>query len=154
MIQAGAGFVEKEQLRPGGHGPGEFDHPGQARRHRVDRLAGHLGQADPLDDRVGEGADVFGLATEPPQTSLCGYKHILPRGEGAEYLETLESAGDTHARPLVRLGSGDVDVSDEDLAPGRGLESGDHVEKRGFAGPIRADEAGHLTGLGPQGHAL
>src|SRR6202167_398415 len=67
--------------------------------------------------------------------------HVLQHGELGEDAGDLKGPADPVLEDLVRLGVGDVLAPQADLARVGGLVARDHVEQRGLARAVRADQA-------------
>jgi len=65
---------------------------------------------------------------------------------------TLKDAGNTAAAQLVRLQVGYIAAVQRDGTCCRGLKAGQHVDKRGLARPVGADQAGDRAGVDGQIH--
>jgi hypothetical protein len=65
---------------------------------------------------------------------------VLAQRELLEQAGDLERAGDAPMHHLFGRQPGDVLVVEEDLAAGRGEETGEQVEERCLAGPVRPDQ--------------
>ena len=139
--EARGGLVEQEHLGVEGEGPGQLDEAGRAGGQRAHHEVGDVGDADPLEHLVGHRTGVE-LRLVPGPALLGGDQHVLPGREAAEGLQLLEGAGDAQAGPAVRALAGDVGALEHHVALGRLLEPGDHVEQRGLAGTVGADEPG------------
>ena len=146
-VEAGPGLVQEKQARVGGQRPGQLDEARQAGGHGVDPLGGRLGDADPLEDLLGDLLRVRPVLG-PTTADLGGNEHVLPRRQRAEHLEALERSGQPQAGALVGLAPGDVFAVDQHLARRRLLQAGDDVEQRRLAGAVGADEAGDPTWIG------
>ena len=73
----------------------------------VTRDVGDVGEADPLDDRLGERGRVVAVLG-PAAPDVGRHPDVLPDGQHGEQLEALEGAGQSLAGPLVQADPGDV----------------------------------------------
>jgi hypothetical protein len=69
------------------------------------------------------------------------HHQVLAHRHRAEFMRDLEGAQQALVEQLVRRQAGDVLAVHEDLAAGRRQPPGDHVEQRGLARAVRADQA-------------
>ena len=68
-------------------------------------------------------------------------EHVLERGHALEEADVLERAPDAALGDRVRRLAGDVVAVEDDLARGRLVDAGEHVEERRLAGAVRPDQA-------------
>src|SRR4029450_8157087 len=66
---------------------------------------------------------------------------VLERGHVLEQPDVLERPADPPLGDRVRRLAGDLVAVEDDHAPGRLVDAGDHVEERRLAGAVRADQA-------------
>lgn len=78
---------------------------------------------------------------------LHGGADVVDDAERTKKADVLERAGDSLAREVVRLHSGDAAAIEVDMAFGGLIDTRDHVEGCGLACTIGTDEADQLTGL-------
>ena len=141
-------LVEEQHLRFGGQRAGQLHPSGLSRGEPVGPHIGQLGDAEPVEQAVrrpvgiGSPGDVGGQA------------HVLSDGEQTERLQALEGASQPLSRPLERCQARDVRAAEQDATSCRLLEAADHVEQRGLAGAVRADQPGDGPGLRPERHAV
>ena len=152
VVQTRARLVQQEQRRCRGQGARQLGQPGQPGRQQVARLVGHVGQPDVAEQDVG-----FGARARPGRLALPRLRrhlHVLARRQRAEELEALEGPGDPQASPVMWARVGDVHAVEHQPPPDRRLQPRDHVEERGLARPVRADQAVHGAGADLDGDVL
>src|SRR4029079_9230485 len=79
---------------------------------------------------------------------------VLEDGHRAEQVDVLERPGDAPPHDLVRRGAQQGRAVQLDLAGIRRVEPRDHVEHRGLARAVRADQAGHDAPVDVEGDAV
>src|SRR5262249_17164637 len=72
--------------------------------------------------------------------------HVLQRCHAGKHARGLERADHAARRDLVRPEPGRALAEESDLAAGRWKQVGRHVEQRGLAGAVRADQRGECAG--------
>ncbi len=152
-VEARRRLVEQHDRRTGGEGPGDLDAAGGPQREHRRADVGDAAQVEQVEQVIDAGALRVGLPVErargdevaPEPAALVAHavaEHdVLAHGEAHEQLELLERAGETEARPLRRRRAGDLLAAEEDVALLRAQQPGEHVEQRGLAGAVGADEA-------------
>jgi hypothetical protein len=133
-IEAAGGFVGQDQERPVGQGARHGDPLLLAGRELRRPVIAPVGQADPLEQVLGEGAVVAAGEAH-------GDQHVLQRGESLQQVAALEDVADRLGAQTVpaRLApSGHRAVADQDLPLVGGQDAGDQVQERGLAGAAGA----------------
>ena len=77
-------------------------------------------------------------------------QHVLHHAQVVEQAQVLERAGDAQRGNLVWRQASDVGTVVRRSTAVGAHQAGQHVEQRGFARAIRADDAHDLTGVGDQ----
>src|SRR5258706_3464674 len=77
-------------------------------------------------------------------------REVLGYGHRAEELRRLVGTRDAGAGDAPRRAALELAIADADAAGIRPVEAAQHVEHRGLAGAVRADQAGYLSRLGAQ----
>ena len=121
--------------------------------------AGHLGGAVAQAIRDAQGVDdevePFLLGGGPGQAH--GQEDVGARIQGGYQVEGLEHEADAVAAQLGERGvfqGGDVGVFDEDVPGGGGVEAGEDVHHRGFAGAGGAHDGGEFAGTEADAHVV
>src|SRR5467141_1116917 len=156
-VHARGRLVEREQLRLGGERARDLETPlvavGQAPRGVV-RAA-----ADPdIVEQLGRarfdlsfflyGLSVSQHGAEHPSAAaqVPADHHVLERRQVGEKADVLEGTRDARSSHLMRLQAAEVvPVEQESAVVGR-VKSGQHVEQRGLAGAVRADQPENFAG--------
>ena len=153
-VHAGGRLVEQQQLRLGRERARDLEPPlvavGEVARVLV---LGALGQAAVVEQLAAPCSRASASSrrcsrerTMLRKTPLCMRQcmptsDVLERRHGAEEADVLERAADPERRDLVLRQSGDLVAVEDDLAGGRRVDAGEHVEERRLAGAVRADQA-------------
>ena len=152
LVHARDHFVEQQQLRLAGQCPRQLDALLLAVGQRADD-----GVADVLDleefndvldplaglDLLAPGAaeEDHGIEHVGTQMGVPAGQDVLDHGAVLEQRQVLKGAPDPDSGK-ARGGDGcEVDTVEQDAAPGWPQHAGDHVEQRGLAGAVRADDA-------------
>ena len=141
-VNAGEGFVHEEEFRLGNEGAGDFEAAAFAAGERECFLFRDVREVEFLEVLLDAGAVVlFGEAD-----GLNDGEDVILDGEFAEDGRFLREVADAEAGALVHAEFGGVVAVDEDFAGGRWDEADDHVERRGLAGSVGAEEADDFAG--------
>ena len=118
---------------------------------RGGRLLAQVLQLQELDDLLAGGAmaDLLALRQAPIEHAaeharahahVAAEHQVVEHGEAAEQGDVLERARHAERRDLARRPARDVAALEHDAAGIRLVEAGDHVEQRGLAGAVGADD--------------
>ena len=77
----------------------------------------------------------------PLMPRVHAHQHVLEARHRREQADVLERAPDAEVRDRVRRQAGDVAAVEQDLAGRRRVDARQHVEERGLAGAVGADQA-------------
>jgi hypothetical protein len=127
-------FVEQEESRRRGQGPGQFDAALKAER----KLVG---------DDVRHGAESREIQYQSDQLGPGGrHRHVLEDAEAGEQAHFLKGAGDAEPGASLGRGPGDVRAADGD-SPAAGVEMARHqIEQGGLACAVGPDHRADLAG--------
>ena len=92
-------------------------------------------------------------AMRPALVGEDGDLHVLEHGQAREDVGALEGARQAEPADRVRRPPGDVAAAEIDAAGVRDQVPGDHVEQRGLARAVGADDRRDLAGLHTQAHS-
>ena len=81
------------------------------------------------------------------QTHMKGDFNIVENRQVLKESDILKGSGDAQSRILIGPQAGDILVVKADPASGGFEDSGQKIKNRGFAGPIRSDQADEFTPL-------
>ncbi len=141
--EAAADFVAEQDFWAGGEGARHLELFLVADREHVSRSFGLILQADRaqnLHGDIGREFMVGGLTAE-----RSADLHVLQHGHGSERAHDLVGARNAFLHETERAQPGHVPAAAHHLAGGRLVRAGDHVEERGLAGAVGADEAEDLS---------
>ncbi len=149
-IHAGGGFVEQEQLGPGGEGADDFEPPLVAVGQGFGGFVAHRAEVEDAEQFVHLAADyILALAESPPAPQsirdamramhLRGGADVVGHAHGAEQADVLKGAGDAELGEMAGTQLGDGRFPELDAANGRLIDSGDEIEHRGLARAVGAD---------------
>jgi hypothetical protein len=96
---------------------------------------------DVLETELGE--QLFGANARSPTADRSGLQNgedVVSRAELREDRPLLREIAEPEARAFVQRAVCDVRVADPDVAAGRLDESGDHRQRNGLAGSVRAEQ--------------
>jgi hypothetical protein len=141
LRQARHRFIEQQHLRLGRQCAGDFEPLAAGRAERSCRRFGELAHADARQDSP---RACFGLGAVRGAQERTDH-HILQHRHALECLRHLEGAGETEMRARLRRQIGDVLTLEQNLAGGRGEIAGQAIEQRGFAGPVRPNQAENVA---------
>src|SRR6266478_3314076 len=156
-VHAGGGLVEREQLRLGGERARDLEASLVAVRQAARRVVGAAADPDIVEQLRGARFDLsffcYGLSVPEhgaDDTGMAAHvtadHHVLQRRQVGEEADILERARNASGGHLVRLQAGQrVAVAQEGAGVGC-VKSRQHVEERGLAGAVRADQAENFAG--------
>ncbi len=151
--QTREGFVQQQQLRVSGQRDGDLQQPLLAVRQIGAGFGRAILQPDRGQQRPGAGVDRLervGIAPQAVLVRAAGLHrdaHVLERRQVAEHAEDLERTAEPEADATVHRQMRDVVAIEHDPTGIRAEQSGQHVEQRGFAGAVRADQAVQPVGM-------
>ena len=85
---------------------------------------------------------------------VTAHAHVVLDGQAAEELDVLEGARDPTADDPARPLPEQAPAVEADISLVRRIETGDHIERRRFAGAVRADQADDLASVRVEGDAV
>src|SRR5258708_4613688 len=148
---ARGGFVEQQDLRLYRHGHGNVEQLAHTLGQHAGRLVAIAGEIEALQYRVHRLAGVAGMATRiRPLPAAGGHdadadQQVLMHRQCVEQLRDLKRTADAEPRDLARRQRRNVTASEGDAA-GTGLQvTGDHVDERGLACAVAADQSHHTV---------
>src|SRR5688572_4452708 len=155
-IHAGCRLVQSEELRLGGQGARDLQPALIAVREAAGGVIGARADADVVEQFQGALFDGFffleGLAIAQDRAQHPGMgarvapdHYVLERRQVHEQADVLERAADAGGGDLVRLEAGEAAAVEAEAAAVGLVDAGEHVEQRGLARAVRADEAVDLT---------
>ena len=134
--QAGHHLVEQQELRFGRQRPRYFEALAVGQGEALGRLMTPVVQAEPLQD-VGSGGAC--VAERRPAVESAD-RDVLQHAQPLEGLHDLEGAADARVADEVGPEARDLPAVQADGAGIGAVDAGDHVEDRGLAGAIGADQ--------------
>src|SRR5581483_1883962 len=151
-IHAGGGLVQREQPRLGGERTGNFQPALIAVRQAPRAVVGAGADADVIEQRqgarqnlalLGERARVAQHRAEHagPRAHVAADHHILERREVGEEPDVLKGARDAGGGNFMRRQRRDIALGEAKAAAVGCVDTGEQVEKRRLACPVRADQA-------------
>ena len=90
----------------------------------------------------------------PGDRVLVAEEDVLGDGEAVDDVELLVHRRDAEVERGGRAGDGDRLALPEDLALVGAVGARQHLDERGLAGTVLAEQAVHLAGANVEGHAL
>ena len=85
---------------------------------------------------------------------MPGNQHVIHDAEGAKQADVLEGPGNAQPGDLVGTHAGDVPLVEKDEARGWPVHPCDHVESRGFARTVGANQGHDLLGVNVHGQIV
>jgi hypothetical protein len=140
------GLVHHDEPRLAGQRPRHADdllgRRRQAPHHPADR---DLRVAEPRQDRarLAPYPPTLDEAARPPR--LVTQEHILRDAQVIDQVQLLVHAGDARLHRRLRAGEADLLTEPPHLAGVRPVHPGQHLDERGLAGAVLAQQAVHLT---------
>ena len=144
--QGGGGFVEEQQPGRAEERPGDRDHLPLAAGEGGERRP-HVGDVDGQGPQQLTGAALhLDLVEEAVPVDLPAEEEVADDVEVPAHREVLVDGGDAEGPGVVGASDLHGAALPDDLAPVRGTGPGDHLDQRGLAGRVAADQGDHLTG--------
>ena len=143
-VDAGERFVEQHQARLGGQRAGDLDAAALAAGQARADLVGDVVDLQ-FVEQVGQLALAAGLVEVGAQ--LQHQPHVVGDAELAEHRRLLRQVADAVLGARVHRFGGDVLAVEDDLAGIGRDQADDHVEARGLAGAVRAEQADDFAGV-------
>ena len=151
LVHAAHGLVEQQDLGLQRQRAAELHALAQAVGQRRRRLLAQVLQLQELDDLLARRAvaDLLALRQAPVQHAaqharahahVAAEHEVVEHGQAAEQRDVLERARDAQRRNRARALAGDVAAFQGDAPAVGPVEAGDHVEQRGLAGAVGADD--------------
>ena len=140
-VDAGERLVEKDELRVDGEGAGDFAAAPLSSGELDAEALAHLREIEFVDEGL---QALFPLLAGHSRHLHHGHDVVLD-GHFAEDGSFLGKIADTLLRTLEHRKSGDLLVVKVNPAGVRDYLSGDHIETRGLAGSVRAEETDYFT---------
>jgi hypothetical protein len=155
-IQARTWLVEQEDSRVSTQCATQLDEATLAGRQLSGEAVRQRAETKQVDYLVYSAPTRLLAPAEPPSAvrGLPGGEEVLLDGHPPEQLKPLERPGDSSACATMGRPSADVGPVERHAAVEGWHEAGQHVEHRGLAGAIRADQAGDAARLHPDVDAV
>ena len=141
-----ARLVHDDQPRVVGQRPRHADHLLAGGGQRADHPGRRdLGVAEAAEDLAGAAGHVA-AADEAEDPGLVAEERVLGDAEVVDEVELLVDGGDAGLHGGLRVGEVDHVAEPLDLALVGPVRAGEHLDERGLAGAVLAEEAVHLAG--------
>ena len=143
-------LVQQDEGRVGGQGAADLEAPPFSPGEGVGGLPGDVTDAELVEQLTGAR---MALPRRHPAALQHG-QHVLLGGEAAEDARLLRQVPDSLAGPHVHGEAGDVVLVQEDVATVGAGQPDHHVERRGLARAVRAEQPHHLPRADVEVHVL
>jgi len=165
VVEAAGWFIEQQNFWLGGERARQFHAFLGSKRQPGNRGVGYSFEFEIADDFVNAPVDLGLAATDPgkPQgiaddvavgPGMSAEADIVEDGKIWKQRDVLEGASDADFGDPVRRPVQDAPAFHQDVACARLIEPAQAIEKRGFAGPVRADQAQNLAMTHLERHAV
>ena len=143
-------LVEQQQFGPGRERARHFETLAVGQGQVLGKLVAAVVQAEPLQDRLGRGTR-FG---KPRLAMQRTDRDVLEHAQSLERLHDLEGAAHARVAHAVGTQAGDRLAVERYRAGGRRVDAGDHVEDRGLARAVGADQRVDRAGGNGETHVM
>src|SRR6185312_6684968 len=155
----GRRLVEQQHVRLEPERDRDLDETLTPIRQFADQPVGVVGEAKPLQERVGRQQDLAMRACGTEQAA-AGAEPLADReadifedAQAAEQRVDLEGACEAAPHPLFLRQRGDIGATEQNLARARLERAGDEIDERGLARAVGPDQRMARAGLEPEIHA-